>query len=119
MAFRDDMSPILCAAEPDAGEVEVWVDSLRSAYSQGPGCYLPEGWHAAVGRLLAAIDESALTPALLDRVRREEGERIAQAIEARSLPTPERGTPGPVERAVYADAAWIARAASVGRGEGL
>lgn len=41
------------------------IDSLRSAHAQGPDCYLPEGWHAAVGRLLAAHDRDAARTAAL------------------------------------------------------
>lgn len=57
----------------------------------------------------------ALTPAVLDRVRREEGERIAQAIEAGVLPS----HPSDHYKDGFRRAAQIARAASVGRGEGL
>lgn len=73
-----------------------WLWEHRAAVS--PDAVLASDW-------LAAHD---------DRVRREEGERIAQAIEA------ERDAHGySTNRPGLDRAASIARAASVGRGEGL
>lgn len=88
-----------CDHEPDAGEVDtaLIVTSLVVGHVSGAEAI------AALDRQIAAHD---------DRVRREEGERIAQAIEAEAAE-------GLRLHPQLRRAARIARAASVGRGEGL
>ena len=71
-----------------------------------------------------AVASIILTPALLDQVRREEGERIAQAIATSVSPGFGMHRDGTEDSPAMAyveglgDATAIARAASVGRGEG-
>lgn len=68
------------------------------------------------------IAEAIHASPLLDRVRREEGERIAQAIEAQVHAFGQTDPGDPLRAGLiegYRDSARIARAASVGRGEGL
>lgn len=65
------VAELLAAHTPEGAEgerVTPWIDSLRSAHAQGPNCYLPEGWHAAVGRLLTAIDAPEADPTAGERV---------------------------------------------------
>ncbi|WP_224279109.1 hypothetical protein [Nocardioides lacusdianchii] len=82
----------------------VSVDVTQVGYRYLAGTW---GYCLHLGRDIKTTE----TP-LLDRVRREEGERIAQAIEdGCDLPA----TPCRMCR----DAALLARAASAGRGEGL
>lgn len=103
-------------AEPDAGEVEALAKVIERA--ERP---LDESASVATyGELAQAVLASDWLAAHDDRVRREEGERIAQAIEAdreRWYATEHPQTA--VGGHAYTLASRIARAASVGRGEGL
>lgn len=115
-------------AETTAGERECYREVVPRAYidrilaqfpmdEHGIGHIADCGYDANDERCECYTLPGRLTivlAALLDRVRREEGERIAQAIEAHA-----EANLGPESRRHYNAAARIARAASVGRGVGL
>lgn len=122
-------------AETTAGEREVeeweyalegdWLVEVVNKHTCGTG---PDGYYGAHEPGCGSIPVANIGP-LLDRVRREEGERIAQAIERQRITCPHHSMPdcSPMLngcsavirlRARIAVDASIARAASVGRGEG-
>lgn len=116
LADGDTVQPREVPAEPDAGEVEALAKVLadhdgcmaRCAYESDRGMHYPCGGFVALPvRSLADANRAhiaAALAALLDRVRREE-RRAALVMPGRHATE-------------TANAARIARAASVGRGEG-
>ena len=114
---------MLDAAETTAGEreVEALADVLLASWAAQGSLHPPFDTDRDDARQDARAHVATHLAALLDRVRREEGERIAQAIEelpAHYVQSTRRGGTGWVQAVQTHEAVTIARAASVGRGEG-